>query len=290
MQNRYLKFLIIALAVVIIVPQIVFASWWNPFSWNWNDIILKIFSKPQEQVQQIQQVEQVEQNQEEEMLVGNEKDEHGCIGSAGYTWCEQKQKCLREWEEKCCVPKDVEFGAPSDKNDVCCEGLVKQPTTQSGTVGKCVKQNNQVSDWKIYKNTEYGFEFKYPNDWEIIKQNVSEGAKDDLNMGLWLDGNPQGKEYHFEGSSDCPLTITVYNKQFDQNAQEFSGAIKNEKIINGFKFVEFFRKGTTYPDSHYFVYKLTDNSFIKIVDNTKTTDIKLLSVFDQILSTFKFTK
>jgi hypothetical protein len=34
-------------------------------------------------------------------LVGNDKDEHGCIGSAGYTWCELKNKCLRTWEEKC---------------------------------------------------------------------------------------------------------------------------------------------------------------------------------------------
>ncbi len=34
-------------------------------------------------------------------LVGGDKDEHGCIGSAGYTWCEPKQKCLRTWEEPC---------------------------------------------------------------------------------------------------------------------------------------------------------------------------------------------
>jgi len=34
-------------------------------------------------------------------LVGGDKDSHGCIGSAGYTWCELKQKCLRTWEEKC---------------------------------------------------------------------------------------------------------------------------------------------------------------------------------------------
>jgi len=34
-------------------------------------------------------------------LVGNDRDEHGCIGSAGYTWCEEKQKCLRTWEENC---------------------------------------------------------------------------------------------------------------------------------------------------------------------------------------------
>lgn len=34
-------------------------------------------------------------------LVGNDRDEHGCIGSAGYSWCEAKTKCLRTWEEPC---------------------------------------------------------------------------------------------------------------------------------------------------------------------------------------------
>lgn len=38
---------------------------------------------------------------EEGQLVGNDRDEHGCIGSAGYTWCGLKNKCLREWEEAC---------------------------------------------------------------------------------------------------------------------------------------------------------------------------------------------
>jgi maltose-binding protein MalE len=34
-------------------------------------------------------------------LVGGDRDEHGCIGSAGYSWCAPKNKCLRVWEEKC---------------------------------------------------------------------------------------------------------------------------------------------------------------------------------------------
>jgi hypothetical protein len=37
----------------------------------------------------------------EEQMVGNDRDEHGCIGSAGYSWCEAKQLCLRPWEEAC---------------------------------------------------------------------------------------------------------------------------------------------------------------------------------------------
>lgn len=30
--------------------------------------------------------------------VGADRDAHGCIGSAGYAWCEQAQRCERPWE------------------------------------------------------------------------------------------------------------------------------------------------------------------------------------------------
>lgn len=50
----------------------------------------------------------VTEEKQEEQMVGNDKDEHGCIGSAGYSWCEVKQKCLRVWEEKCEEEKNEE--------------------------------------------------------------------------------------------------------------------------------------------------------------------------------------
>lgn len=31
-------------------------------------------------------------------LVGNDRDEHGCIGSAGYTWSYALHDCVRVWE------------------------------------------------------------------------------------------------------------------------------------------------------------------------------------------------
>lgn len=37
----------------------------------------------------------------EEQIVGNDKDEHGCIGSAGYQYCPELDKCVRAWEEYC---------------------------------------------------------------------------------------------------------------------------------------------------------------------------------------------
>ena len=52
-------------------------------------------SAPQTNRQPVQQPEQ------KTPLLGGDRDAHGCIGSAGYSWCEAKQKCLRVWEEKC---------------------------------------------------------------------------------------------------------------------------------------------------------------------------------------------
>jgi putative hemolysin len=71
-------------------------------------------------------------------LVGNDKDEHGCIGSAGYSWCELKQKCLRTWEEKC-----------------------EASTTDT------------TADWETYKNNKLGYELKLPKSWAGYK--VTEG-------------------------------------------------------------------------------------------------------------------
>jgi hypothetical protein len=32
------------------------------------------------------------------VAVGGDRDAHGCIGSAGYVWCERTQRCERPWE------------------------------------------------------------------------------------------------------------------------------------------------------------------------------------------------
>ena len=34
-------------------------------------------------------------------MVGGKQDKNGCLGGAGYTWCEDKSKCVRTWEEPC---------------------------------------------------------------------------------------------------------------------------------------------------------------------------------------------
>jgi putative hemolysin len=40
-------------------------------------------------------------------LIGGDKDEHGCLIGAGYSWCEAKQKCIRPWEENCTATTQI---------------------------------------------------------------------------------------------------------------------------------------------------------------------------------------
>ncbi len=37
-------------------------------------------------------------NGEGSAVVGSDRDEHGCIASAGYQWCEHSGQCERPWE------------------------------------------------------------------------------------------------------------------------------------------------------------------------------------------------
>ena len=47
----------------------------------------------------------------ENHTVGNDKDEHGCIASAGYTWSEVQKDCIRLWE------KGVRMESVADKEN-----------------------------------------------------------------------------------------------------------------------------------------------------------------------------
>ena len=39
------------------------------------------------------------ERKEKEAVVGSDKDENGCIASAGYTWSEVQKDCIRLWEK-----------------------------------------------------------------------------------------------------------------------------------------------------------------------------------------------
>lgn len=73
--------------IIVIGGAILVVAFWYAMTLNKSEGIIKI--------------QEVQTLPETPAVLGGDKDEYGCIGSAGYTWCEAKGKCLRVWEEAC---------------------------------------------------------------------------------------------------------------------------------------------------------------------------------------------
>lgn len=66
-------------------------------------------------------------------LLGGDRDENDCIGSAGYSWCPSTQKCQRMWEEYCEEYKDQFRGSEkADNNQVDKSDLIQLDFPVSG--------------------------------------------------------------------------------------------------------------------------------------------------------------
>ena len=292
-KQQSIKYIILLLLIaVLVIPSVALASWWNPFSWGiWNTffhkttisidtVIKKICSNDIGQKVSANRCGNIYKtyynppladaptsiydlsgkfigycggmsgpdgydtaNQkncnlikncdakdlcatEPSPIVGGDKDIHGCIGSAGYTWCATKNKCLRTWEEKCDTATD------------------------------------QTAGWKTYTNTQYGFSFQYPSDWEAV--NTPQGQMGEFSL-LSFNIIKNGIPY---------ITIAVEDNNFvlgSRNWKDFQlGQIKG--IISNSNEIVF----TSAQGQKFYI--LTKNN------------PKMDTVTSQILSTFKFTK
>ncbi len=77
----------------------------------------------------------LQKEQQVEPRVGNDADVHGCIPSAGYTWCEAKQKCLREWEEQCVLDNTTDTTDTTDTTS----GVMSEADARSIAEVSCIK-------------------------------------------------------------------------------------------------------------------------------------------------------
>lgn len=53
-----------------------------------------------------------------DQVIGGQKDANGCLVAAGYSWCEAKKTCIRQWEEYCTAApsKTVTFECRESKS------------------------------------------------------------------------------------------------------------------------------------------------------------------------------
>jgi hypothetical protein len=82
---------------------------------------------------------------------GSDRDAHGCIPSAGYSWCESNQKCLRVWEENCttpAAPKPV-VAAPAPPKP--CLGLSSVPAHDACWADQAKQQKTAALCDRVYQ-------------------------------------------------------------------------------------------------------------------------------------------
>lgn len=58
-------------------------------------------------------------------MPGSDRDDHGCIGSAGYAWCARTRRCERPWE----LAREHGFGHTAEAFDRYCTADSGEPAS-----------------------------------------------------------------------------------------------------------------------------------------------------------------
>jgi len=82
----------------------------------------------------------------DEIIVGNDVDEFGCIGSAGYEWCDALSECIRSWETTC--ESTIPPLPGSDRDEFGCIGSAGYEWCE--VLGDCIRP------WETTCETERG--------------------------------------------------------------------------------------------------------------------------------------
>lgn len=163
-------------------------------------------------------------------LPGGDKDEHGCIGSAGYSWCEVKNKCLRTWEEKCEVSATSEDGIfrtyikkiynLNEKTFIDADYFVtlrgKEAASSALNTGECVLKDNitkkqamDIINSLSDDNTKFADKFY---NYSLFN--------DCFNNGIWLDVNENPKIRVLEVDLKNPISMANGRDEYGIQPQQ----------------------------------------------------------------------
>lgn len=158
------------------------------------------------------------------ILVGGDRDSHGCIPSAGYIWSESSQKCVRPWEENTASTTDssrvgcfmflnnIRFGQRGDdvkllQQNLFDKGYLKaNPTGYFGSatfkaVQKYQKENGISSTGFVGEKTRGILRNHFCNTVPVDDNQYVEAPKD---CKVWFDGCNNC----FRGEPGSPMACT----------------------------------------------------------------------------------
>ncbi|MFC1678539.1 Gmad2 immunoglobulin-like domain-containing protein [Patescibacteria group bacterium] len=156
-------------------------------------------------------------------LIGGQRDEHGCLGPAGYQWCPSTEKCQRMWEEYCEEFKD-QFRGEAQRCDsfapeICPQECVVCPPCAACSSISCQTEEfcaNLGIDRTWYEEIKKNMEGKITNFQECIEA-----------------GNPAMESYPRQcRAGDQTFTENIGNEQDKQDLIKLDNPRPNQKVTS----------------------------------------------------------
>lgn len=155
-----------------------------------------------------------------------------------------------------------------------------------------------TANWKTYTNSDFGFNLKYPTDWKVTTAfNPTQSPNLKLNLGLTPESSQQNSTvtpiYVSQYDNPDNLSISDWQTQYNkgkQLANNFYSPTDQETTVAGAK-AYINPKGNCQPYACYqIIIMVKNNVFIFHNVNLPNEDYSNnQKIFDQILSTLKFT-
>eukprot|EP01088_Endostelium_zonatum_P020606 TRINITY_DN767_c0_g1_i1.p1 TRINITY_DN767_c0_g1~~TRINITY_DN767_c0_g1_i1.p1 ORF type:complete len:365 (-),score=92.91 TRINITY_DN767_c0_g1_i1:347-1390(-) len=94
--------------------------------------------------------------------IGGSQDNHGCVTTAGYSWCAKEKNCVRPWE--LATARQISINTVADFNNYCSVNTTT-PTPEVGNDSQdkcqtsagyswCQKENKCVQPWELMKTLQ----------------------------------------------------------------------------------------------------------------------------------------
>jgi len=143
---------------------------------------------------------------------------------------------------------------------------------------------NQNSEWKTYTNSEYGFEFKYPKDWNYNGEESIVFSPNNIPLRVSVENKIS--DYYFSVSIDKNWSSSNYN---------YDAPTKEQVIIDGVKYTAYiFPRGYEVyepeagKDYSTFTIPVKKGNLYYIISGQGHANN--LANYSEIISSFKFTK